>query len=536
MSQWTLLRTIAVTELRRRWRALTSNTGQLLASALVLVVFLPFSLVGLAGVFFFGTAIGSGEIETPLEWVQMAFVYGWIGVVGFGGYRAYSIALRPDNVDGLLTTVSHREVLGGLLLAELLLWGVPTVLFGAAASLAFALGLGAPLATPFILLTICVVLITALVTGFMLALVVRNSGVRSKFLTRIRTVLLAGAAIAYLWLIVTQNFASVFDPIYRVLSPTPIGWYGDLATIGTGIGGSMLRAGGSLVVSSVLLVVAIPALYRLAEWLWYADGVSIEHERPVDRTESRGSRLVGLVSGPILGVILADWKRARRAPITLSFTLYPLIILIGPITMTVQTGAVGSSLPLWVLLSGAWITGSLFSLNVLGTEGAALPVTLLGASPGAALVKGHAVAGALLGVPVTVGAVLVLGVVSPHESTALITLTLSALILTAGAGVIASGIGTAFPRFEAVSVSRSTKAVVPSMIAFAVYSAAIALVALPAILGHSRFVSRGLASVLGVQELVIAIAGTLLSAMLVVVLGGLSAYIALQRVNSYHFG
>ncbi|AXR79984.1 hypothetical protein [Natrarchaeobaculum sulfurireducens] len=535
MFQWTLLSTIAITELRRRWRALTSNTVQLVASVVVLVVFLPFSLVGLAGVFFFGAAIGSGEIETPLEWIQMAFVYGWIGVAGLGGYRAYSIALRPDNADGLLTTVSHRELVGGLVVAELLLWGVPAVVFGAAVSLVFAIGLGSPLATPFILLTICVVLVTALVTGFIVALAVRNSGVRSKFLTRIRTVLLAGAAIAYLWLIVTQNLVSVFDPIYQVLSPTPVGWYGDLATIGTKVDGSALRAGGSLVISGVLLAAAIPVLYRLAEWLWYADGVSIEHDRSVERTESRRSRLTGIVPAPLLGVIQVDWKRARRAPVMLSFTLYPLIILIGPITTAVQTGTVGRSLPLWVLLSGIWITGSLFALNILGAEGATLPVTLLGAVPGRALVGGHAVASALLGTPITVGAVIVLVILSPHQSTALVTFSFSALILAAGSGFIATGIGTVFPRFEAVSVSRSTKAIVPSKTAFAVYSVVILLVTLPTILGHSAIVSHWLTSVFGVHEIVINAAGAIFSALLVVLFGSISTYIAIHRVESYRF-
>jgi len=136
--------------------------------------------------------------------------------------------------------------------------------------------------------------------------------------------------------------------------------------------------------TGVFVVVAVVSLYRLSEWLWYADGVHITHE--VERSDDRSSRFNGLsriLSQPVFGVVVADWKRARRSPISLSFALYPLIVLAGPIVTAVQTGEIGTGLPLWVLLTGTWVAGSLFALNVVGQEGAALPVTLLSEAPSA---------------------------------------------------------------------------------------------------------------------------------------------------------
>ncbi|WP_255171078.1 hypothetical protein [Natrononativus amylolyticus] len=530
------LRTIALTELRRRWRSLKSNTGQLIAIAFVVVMSMAFSIAGLAGLYFFGAAIADGSVETPLEWVRMAFVYAWIGIAAFGGYRAYAIALRPDNVDGLLTTVSHREVIGGLLLAELLLWSVPAVLVGTVGATAFAVGLQSLVVVPLALATVCAVITTALVTGFVAALVVRNSGVRSRLLTRLRTVFFVILGLAYVGLIVTQNFASVLDPLFRLLSPTPVGWFGDLATVWSPVGGSSLRAGGALLASVAWLLVAAPVLSRLAAWLWYADGVSVEHERPASQPTAERSRLDGLVPAPLLGVIHADWKRARRAPITLSFSLYPLIVLVGPVTTTVQTGEVGGTLPLWVTLCGAWIAGSLFSLNVLGTQGATLPVTLLGTGPGRALVGGHALAGVLLCTPVTVATVIGLGIVSPLSTGTLAVLGVAALVLCVSAGFIASGIGTVFPRFEAVSVSRSTKAIVPSTIAFGVYSLVLVVVALPVILGSSTVVGHWVASVFDVSTLAVSVVGLALTTALAVGAGGASAFLSIRHVESYRLG
>jgi len=546
MTWTTRPRAIARTELRRRWRTMKDNPAQLVALAFAAVVFASFFAAGIAGAYVAGGFVAGSESEPVIEWIRTASVYGWIGVVAFGGYRAYAVALRPDNLDGLLTTVSHRDLVAGLVLTELALWSALLLTVGSAATVAFAVGAGSALTVPFVLLTLCLVLVTGLPTGFVLALGVRNAGVRSVLLSRLRTLFLVLFGIGYFALIVTNAFASVLEPIYRLLAPTPVAWLGDLAALGLGVGASPLRAVGVVALAGAFVAGAVAALFRLSAWLWYADGVHVTHER--GRSTGGLSRVAGLrgfdglsavagrsrvLSRPVLGVVATDLKRARRSPISLSFALYPLIVLAGPSVNAIRAGEIGTGLPLWVLVSGAWIAGSLFALNVLGQEGAALPVTLLSAAPGRSLVVGHVVSGGLLVAPVTVVATVVTGLLSPHSVPVVASLGVSALVLAGASGAIATGIGVAFPRFEAVSVSRSTKAIVPSVFAFAVYSVAVSGVALPTVIAHSGIAGHALASFLGVDRLAIGIAGTVTSAVFACGAGAVSMAIARRSVGGY---
>ncbi|WP_241686242.1 hypothetical protein [Halorubrum amylolyticum] len=503
--------------------------------AFAAVMLLPFSLGGVFGAYLAGGFVAGSETEPLIEWTRMAFVYGWIFVVGFGGYRAYTVALRPDNLDGLLTTVSHREVIGGLVLTEFVLWSAFFLTVGSAATVAFAVGAGSLLTIPALLLTLCLLLVTGIPAGFILALGVRNAGVRSRLLSRLRTLFLVLLGIGYFALIFTNAFASVLEPIYRVLAPTPIDWFGDLAAIGLGVGASPFRAIGAVGFTGVFVAAAVASLFRLAGWLWYADGVHITHEaeRPAD-SSSWFKGLSRVLSQPIFAVVAVDWKRARRSPISLSFALYPLIVLAGPIVTAVQTGEIGTSLPLWLLVSGTWIVGSLFALNVVGQEGAALPITLLSEAPERSLVIGHVISGALLIAPVTVVATVIAGLLSPHSVPVVASLGVSALVLSVVSGAIATGIGVGFPRFEAVSVSRSTKAIVPSVFAFVIYSVAVLIVALPTVIAHSGIAGHALASFVGVERFVVGLSGTVASAALACLVGAVSMYVARDRVSEYH--
>ncbi|KKF39600.1 hypothetical protein FK85_27365 [Halorubrum saccharovorum] len=530
-------RLVARTELRRRWRTMKGNTTQLLALGFASLMLLPFSLGGVFGAYLAGGFVAGSETEPLIEWARMAFVYGWIFVVGFGGYRAYAVALRPDNLDGLLTTVSHRDVIGGLLLTELALWSAFFVTVGSAAAVAFAVGAGSPLTIPALLLTLCLLLATGIPAGFIIALGVRNAGVRSRLLSRLRTLFLALLGIGYVALIFTNAFASVLEPLYRALAPTPIDWFGDLAAMGLGIGASPLRAIGAVGFAGAFVVAAIVSLSRLAEWLWYADGVHVTHE--IERSDDGSPWFGGLsrvLPQPVFGVVAVDWKRARRSPVSLSFALYPLIVLASPVVTAVQTGEIGTSLPLWIVISGTWVAGSLFALNVVGQEGAALPVTLLSEAPERSLVVGHVVSGALLIAPVTVAATAIAGILSPHSVPLVASLCVSALVLSIASGAIATGIGVGFPRFEAVNVSRSTKAIVPSVFAFAVYSVAVLVVALPTAIAHSGIAGHALASFVGVDRLAVGLGGTVVSTVLACLVGVGSMYVARNRVRGYRLG
>lgn len=526
-------RTIARTELRRRWRTLKDNPAQLIALGIVAMFALPASVMALFGLFAFGAGIAAGDIEAPLDVARLGTVYLWLFVLAFGGYRAYSTVLRPDRLDGMLTTVSHRDLLGGLFYAEALLWGVPSMLLALAGGIAFAAGAGSPLAVPFVALTVGSVLLTALVGGFGVALAVRNAGVRSRLLARLRTLLFVLLGIAYVGVVFTGSFDAVLTPLYLALEPTPVGWFGDLLLFGTVAEAAPLRGAGVVLASVAFLTVGAIALSRLAAWLWYADTVHTESDSAA-ASRSSGTRLDAFLPRPIVGVVITDYKRARRSPLALSFLIYPLLVLIGPTMTTIQTGTIVGSLPLWVLFCGAWITGAVFSLNVLGNEGAVLPATLLGASPGRTLVGGHVIAAAIIGIPLTVLATSGLALAGPQSVRSAATLSGSALLLAAMAAPLATGIGAMLPRFEEVTLGRSTKAIVPSTLAFAVYSLCIGVFVFPTLAGHSALLGGAVASWAGTSVGVVQFVGMALTALAAVPAGVLSVRYAVRAVEGYH--
>jgi len=206
------LRLIARAELRRRWRTMKGNTTQLLALAFAGIMLLPFSIGGVFGAYLAGGFVAGSETEPLIEWARVAFVYGWIFVVGFGGYRAYAVALRPDNLDGLLTAVSHRDLISGLLLTELALWSAFFLTVGSAAGRSRSPSVPAHYYTrsP----PCCSHCVSYLRPGSQPASSShsgRNAGVRSRLLSRLRTLFLVLLGIGYFALIFTNAFASALN-------------------------------------------------------------------------------------------------------------------------------------------------------------------------------------------------------------------------------------------------------------------------------------------------------------------------------------
>jgi hypothetical protein len=177
----------------------------------------------------------------------------------------------------------------------------------------------------------------------------------------------------------------------------------------------------------------------------------------------------------------------------------------------------------------------LFTLNIVGNEGAVLPSTLLASSSGRAIVGGHILAGTLVGLPITAGAVVLIGFLSPLSTISVLSLTFGTLLVGTAAAAIATGIGAALPRYESVSVSRSRKAIIPSTLAFIGYSLVIAIVSLPLLLGHSRLVGQWISSLVGISSVAVGLGGLAVAAILSATLGSVSALYARQRVDRFQF-
>ena len=528
---WARTRTVGRTELRRRWRTLRDNPSQLLGIALMVLFLLPAVGVLVGGAYFAGSAL-TGEVSTPIRFARQVAVGIWLATAVFGGIRGYTSLLDPDNRDGLLTTISHGQLLAGLFAAEATVLGAPTVVVLALAAIAFAVGSGSLIAAPVVFIAATLLAATGFATGVGVALLVKNGGVRSRLLYRLRTVVFVAGFLAYFAVLFSNSTADVLGPLIGVLTPTPIGWVGEAALLAAGVAASPLRAAGGLVVVAGGLVVGAPLLTRLAGWLWYADGLETTKSTATP-TDATAGRVLSLLPQPIAGVVAVDWTRARRAPISLSYAIYPVFILVTPIMETVQTGRVAGSFPVLVAFCGAWITGALFTLNVVGNEGAVLPATVLSPDPARALIGGHLAAGALLGLPATTLAVAALGVAGPQSLASVATLTVGTVVMVGCAGPIATGIGAAFPRHEAVSVSRSRKAIIPSTFAFVIYSLLVSIVALPVLLTHTGLITHLVADILGVSSIVFGGVGIGITAVLGVAFGLFSFLYARRTVDGY---
>lgn len=133
----------------------------------------------------------------------------------------------------------------------------------------------------------------------------------------------------------------------------------------------------------------------------------------------------------------------------------------------------------------------------------------------------------------TVLATALTGLLSPHPLPIVATLVTSALLLTAGAGAIAAGIGATLPRFDAVRVSRSTKAIVPSTLAVVLYSVIVIGVSFPALIAHSAAFGHAIAPLLGISEPAVAAVGTGVSGVVTAGVGAVSAAYAVRVVDDY---
>lgn len=473
-----------------------------------------------------------GGFETPVANVRRLSVSLWLGAAVFGGIRGYASLSDPDRRDWLLTTVSYRQLLAGVVLAELLVYGLPVITVATAAAVLFAAGIGSPIGAVAVLVASGLLLSTGFLTGVTVILLFKNGGVRSRLLKRLRTAMGVVVFGVYMVVVLTESVSAVLDPLYWLLMPTPIGWIGELVLVSGDVDVSPMRAGVAVVVGLVALAISVPVVLGLTAWLWYADGI----ETVATETASTDARwLSRYLPQPLVGVVLVDWTRGRRAPISLGYAVYPLFLLLTPIVETIETGTVGTLLPLAVAFCGAWITGALFTLNIIGNEGSVLPSTLLSPSPGRAIVGGHIAAGALLGVPIAGGVVAVLGVLSPFSWMFVATLTVGTLVVTTASGAIASGIGAALPRYEAVSVTRSRTAIVPSTFAFVSYSVAIVIVSFPLVGGHSRTLSNLIESTLGIPPLVVALTGVVVTATLAASFSLVSVIYAVRQVERHQF-
>lgn len=413
----------------------------------------------------FSVSIAGGILA--LFWLLFTMIFA-IRAVGQRGTLA-----QPE---GVLTIVPTRVALAGVYLAEftyVVLW-----VFGPAVGLGAGLALGTGTVPALIGVPVAVLAagLTAVTVGYLIGLSIRHVASQYPFVARNKGVLIAVVFLVYFAALLTGTIDRIMVALFEPMQASPVAWYADLLFLGMpGIDVSLVRAGGAVAFTLVLTVLGTIAGTRVAEAHWFSDPV-LAGEKPAPVEEGVASpgierRVEGVLGPQMAALVTLSWRRAVRAPLKLLYAFFPVFAMAGLLGDVVQSGEVPVYLPFVTLLFAAWAAGVIFTLNPLGDQGAALSSTLLSHVDGRTFVRAHLLAGLVVAIPIGTVLTAVVAGLSPIETGTALALVVATPVIMVLSAAFSIGIGMAFPRFEAINVTRSMKTVLPSRWAFVLFSA-----------------------------------------------------------------
>ena len=487
---------IARVELRRSIRKSFGTRKRQLTAVAFVILFAPTLLFWTRAAHSAGrSAAQQGTV--PLE--TLGVQVGLLAVV-FVVMSALRVVQQgcPEGDDLLLTATTSRAVLFGTtahltiqLVGFVLL---PTLLFAGG----FALGAGLPsLVVSAVLASIplfTAVSLTGTVLGQLVVLgLLRSQTLRSAGRVFGVVLLVALMGLSYAVMAPMVGATGPLEPLTAVASPVVM--YLAFAFVGTPLGPELgaepLLVGGTVLAS-------IPALLavadRLAPRLWFADATPTALARrdesaiatPDDGTaESPGRPFPPRVDPRPLALALGLWTRWIRLPVRFS-PLFPLVIVLA----TAVFGVLGDpeQVPLVVggglAFAGVYASGAVFGLNPLGEADEMRAVEYLAATDARTLVRGHVLAGLLVGTPIAVVGAAVVAVTLGLAPVVAAGLGLLAAMATVASSGIAVGVGTLFPSRDTRTTYRGYEVATPSQWALIAYMVSVVLlVAIAAIAG-----------------------------------------------------
>ncbi len=498
MSRLAHVRRLAAIDVRRMVRKHTERNrgvGSLVSTAMFVLLFAVTTLAGGYGAKLAGEALVAGSLSdiTANGIVQARGLVAVLGLIltVVIAVRAFGQRGTLTNAEGVLSIVPTREALVSVLVAEsayVLLWLAGPIL---GASVGLAVGTGTVWPVLSIPLAVGMIGVTGVAVGYPLGLGLRHVVTRFAFVARNKGALIVLAFVLYFAFVVSGSLNATIGALFEPLQTSPTGWFADLLFLGVPVVDvSPLRAAGAVGVLAVLGVLSVVAGTRFANAHWFSDPAVAGDSEP-EPVEERSEpaierRLEPYVGLPTATLVALAWRRSIRAPIKLLYAAYPLFFAIGGIADIVQTGEVPSSLPVATLIFVTWAAGVIFTLNPLGDQGAGLPTALLSRVDGKRFVRAHLLASLLVALPVGITLTAAAALASPVETTTAVAVVLAAPVLMVVSSALSIGIGIAFPRFEAISIARSLKTVIPSTLAFILFSAHLLATTLSAVLVYDR--------------------------------------------------
>ncbi|ELZ94595.1 hypothetical protein [Haloferax sulfurifontis] len=346
---------------------------------------------------------------------------------------------------------------------------------GAAGGVAFAIGAASPTTAGSAFLAVVALVTTVGAVTFPVAL-----GVQAVFrhYPRVRRHrLLFGAVVVTL---VGFTFVRTRSS-FALLGRLPVGWYADLALVGAGVGASERRAVAALLGTPVAWWLGIATARRITEYQ-RADGRKAGSTRDepaiVTRLRVAGGRLVArITSRPTAAVARVVWLRLWREPRALLFSGIVVGATAGVGLVVVETFP--TALPAVVATYVAVATGAGVTLDPLGTEGTALPLTLTAPHGRERIATGYVLSAAIPGTAISAGAGLGAALWVGASPVVCVGVALVGSILGATAPVVSLAAGLRLSPTD--STTRSRGVALPPLGALSAFSVVVALVGMPAI-------------------------------------------------------
>jgi hypothetical protein len=386
-----------------------------------------------------------------------------------------------DNDGHYLTIRPTADIAGGKLVAAAIKFSAYTISLGLAAGAGLAVGTGSLLPVIGMVAAAVVTVVTATSIAYPIGFTLKGFLRRSPRLARFTTAVGLGLGVAYVTLSVTGGMLGVVERLDPVFRAPPIAWLGDLALLTTA--GADVNAVGAVAVLGLTPIVAVGGLMLsvpAARYAWVADAAHTSDGEETDRPTAPDhtvDTLLGLVTkAPATrGIASTTLLRAVRSPLQFVFVAPPMIAAISFADTFVTSGTVPWFVPWFVVGYGAWAAGAVLPLNPLGNQGSMLPTLLTAPARPRDVVHGNVVAAALVGGPMTAGCAVGAGYLAGSPPVVLAMLGVVSIAAVVGGAVVATGLGSAYPRFDAVSFSGSREAVPPSKRAYGLFSVYVSL-------------------------------------------------------------